>query len=56
MSNEPNQGKAKLNPGDAKIRSCPFCGTEFEEPLPLNIFNQCDIEDGCGTTFRVVEQ
>ncbi len=56
MSEETQTGKAKLNPGAAEVKSCPFCRTEFEDPLPLNIFNQCDPEEGCGETFRVVKQ
>ena len=56
MSNETNQGKAKLIPGESLVKACPLCGTEFEDLLPTNIYNQCDPEEGCGETFRVVKQ
>lgn len=56
MSEETKQGKAKLIPGDLVVNACALCGTEFEEPLPSNIFNQCDPEEGCGKYSRVVEQ
>jgi len=54
MSEEPIKAKAKLIPGDEKVFACPLCGLEFEKGLPLNIFNMCDPQDGCGEEFRVV--
>lgn len=54
MSEEINQAKAKLIPGECTIEKCPFCNIPFEEPLPENIYNQCSVEEGCGKIFRVV--
>ena len=51
-----NTGKVKREPGNNEIRSCPLCGAPFEEALPLNVYNQCDPEEGCGETFRVVKK